>query len=107
MADYLIIGNGVAGTTAAESIRGHDKEGKITIVTNEDLPFYFRPRLNDFISREISEEKLVAKQDSWYNDLKIDLVLRKEVIGGNAEEKTITTQDNQVFSYDSISDCCR
>jgi len=50
MTDYLIIGNGVAGTTAAENIRKTDKEGNITIMTGEDLPFYHRIRLTEYIS---------------------------------------------------------
>ena len=39
---YLIIGNGVAGTTAAENIRANDPHGEITVITDEDLPFYYR-----------------------------------------------------------------
>ena len=102
MADYLIIGNGIAGTTAAENIRSHDKDGKIRIVTDEDLPFYFRPRLNDFISKEITENKLLAKDDNWYKDLMIDLVLKKRITGANEKKKIVTTQDNEEYSYDSL-----
>ena len=40
MKKYVIVGNGVAGTTAAENIRKLDGEGSITVITNEDLPFY-------------------------------------------------------------------
>jgi len=50
MTRYLIIGNGVAGTTAAENIRKQDKDGDITIITEEDLPFYSRIRLNEYIA---------------------------------------------------------
>jgi NADPH-dependent 2,4-dienoyl-CoA reductase/sulfur reductase-like enzyme len=39
MANYLIVGNGVAGATAAENIRKLDKDGTITVVTEEDLFF--------------------------------------------------------------------
>jgi len=35
----------VAGTTAAENIRKLNKDGDITIVTDEDLSFYYRIRL--------------------------------------------------------------
>ena len=61
MGNYLIIGNGVAGTTAAENIRKQDKEGRITIFSDEDLPFYYRLRLNELISGDISETQLIAK----------------------------------------------
>ena len=46
---YLIVGNGVAGTTAAEAIRLQDQTGGITILSEEDIPFYYRIRLNEFI----------------------------------------------------------
>ena len=35
MKNYLIVGNGVAGTTAAENVRKQDKEGKITQAMSE------------------------------------------------------------------------
>jgi len=63
MTNYLIIGNGVAGTTAAENIRKTDEEGDITIVTGEDLPFYHRIRLTEYISGEIVEDDLVARKN--------------------------------------------
>ena len=75
MSKYLIVGNGVAGTTAAENIRKHDSEGSITIVTDEDLAFYYRIRINEFISGDINEQDLLAKKDKWYMDSGIDLSL--------------------------------
>ena len=59
MTHYVIVGNGVAGTTAAENIRKHDKEGAITIVTEEDQPFYYRVRLPEYISGDVSEQDLM------------------------------------------------
>ena len=57
---YLIIGNGVAGTTAAENIRANDSDAWITIVTTEDIPFYYRIRLNDCLSGEIGKQGKIA-----------------------------------------------
>src|SRR3989338_11650313 len=37
---YLIIGGGVAGTTAAETIRQNDSEGRIIIVSDEPYRHY-------------------------------------------------------------------
>ncbi|MCD4764321.1 MAG: hypothetical protein K8R28_09920 [Desulfobacterales bacterium] len=76
MKKYLIIGNGVAGTTAAEFIRKQDVKGKITIVTGEALPFYYRIRLNEYISADISEQTLVAKKQQWFKDNNIDLKIK-------------------------------
>ena len=73
MTDYVIIGNGVAGTTAAENIRKNDKEGPITMVTEEGLPFYYRVRLNEYISGGVTEQELIAKKDKWYREQNIEL----------------------------------
>ncbi len=35
MAEHVIIGNGVAGIKAAETIRKHDPNGKITMIGDE------------------------------------------------------------------------
>lgn len=102
MANYLIIGNGVAGTTAAENIRRLDKEGDITIVTDEDLPFYYRVRLNEYISGEVDEQGLMARKQGWYSDQDIDLKLNTRIVGAEAQEKAVVTEDNQKLGYDCL-----
>lgn len=102
MKQYVIIGNGVAGTTAAEYIRKNDEQGNITIITDEDLPFYYRIRLNEFISGDIQEGDLVAKADAWYRERKIDLKLETRVAGGSADEKFVVTDRQEKFPYDAL-----
>jgi len=102
MPNYVIIGNGVAGTTAAENIRKMDKEGNITIVTDEDLPFYYRIRLNEFISGDITEQDLIAKGDQWYRDQNIDLKLMTRIVRAELREKIIITENKERLSYDRL-----
>ena len=102
MTGYLIIGNGVAGTTAAENIRKQDKEGTITIATDESVPFYWRIQLNEYIEGELSEDKLYARKKEWYGDQGIDLRLNTPIQGGDVKEKVVTTRDNQKLPYDRL-----
>jgi nitrite reductase (NADH) large subunit len=102
MAHYVIIGNGVAGTTAAENIRKLDQAGEITVVTEESTPFYYRMRLPDFLSGDIAEDKLTAKKDQWYKDQGIDLKLRTRVQGADPGEKAIHTQSGSEIPYDRL-----
>lgn len=102
MKNYLIVGNGVAGTTAAENVRKQDKEGKITIVTDEDFPFYWRLRLNEYLAGDITEEALAAKKAQWYGDQRIDLKLKTLIAGADPNEKVVFTEDKQRLSYDSL-----
>ncbi len=102
MTKYLIIGNGIAGTTAAENIRKQDNAGDLTIVTDEDLPFYYRIRLSDYISEEVTQDELVAKNDQWYKDHDINLKIRTRIIGAKPQEKSVITEDNQGLPYDRL-----
>jgi nitrite reductase (NADH) large subunit len=102
MTNYLIIGNGVSGTTAAEYIRKLDKEGNIKMVTDEDLPFYYRLRLNEYISGDLKEQALIAKGEKWYRDQNIDLEVRNPIVGAKPNEKIVITENNQGLPYDLL-----
>jgi nitrite reductase (NADH) large subunit len=102
MSTYVILGNGVAGATAAESIRKLDSKGKITLLTEEDFPFYYRIRLNEYISGDIQEEALKAKKDGWYGDQGIELRLKSRVVGGDPVRKVVVTEDKQELPYDML-----
>jgi nitrite reductase (NADH) large subunit len=43
---YVILGNGVAGVHAAETIRQLDPNGKITMISDEVFPPYCRPMIS-------------------------------------------------------------
>jgi nitrite reductase (NADH) large subunit len=102
MANYLIIGNGVAGTTAAENIRKQDEKGNVTLVTDEDLPFYWRIQLNEYISGDITEERLLAKKEDWYRDQNMTLKLKTRIVGADAQKKVVVTEDGEELGYDRL-----
>lgn len=102
MTEYLIIGNGVAGTTAAENIRKLDKSGNITVVTEESTPFYYRMRLPEFISGDLTEDKLSGKKGQWYKDQGIDLRLKTHIQAADSGKRAVVTQDNHEIPYDRL-----
>jgi nitrite reductase (NADH) large subunit len=102
MKKYVIIGNGVAGTTAAENIRKNDREGQISIITDESLPFYYRVRLNEFISGDIDGEGLIVKKEKWYKENRISLLLDTSVTAADPDKKVVFTKDDQAYTYDVL-----
>jgi len=102
MSGYLVIGNGVAGTTAAENIRKNDKKGEITIVTDEDTPFYYRLRLNEYIGGDITEQGLTAKKNDWYGREDIKLMLKTRITGADPAEKSVITERGKKLSYEQL-----
>jgi len=99
---YLIVGNGVAGTTAAAVIRKNDPEGGITIITDEAYPFYSRIRLMEFLSGDVDEQGLVIRKPQWYEDNRITLVLNEEVTGIDPAIKALQTSSSAVHHFDRL-----
>ncbi len=55
---YVIVGNGVAGVTAAQSIVRADPAAEVHIFGAEPYPYYQRPRLLEFLAGEIETPNL-------------------------------------------------
>ena len=99
---FVIIGNGVAGTTAAATIRKLDDQGKIIIISEDHYPFYSRIRLPDFLSNEVDENGLIIRKETWYKENRIDLLLNKTVTDIDTAAKQVITPDNLTIQYDRL-----
>jgi len=99
---YLIIGNGVAGTAAAENIRKRDHTGEITILTEEGTPFYSRIRLIEYLAGEANEEDIVIHSKEWYEKNKMELHLDAHVSSIDREAEEAVTAAGEHFSYDRL-----
>jgi NAD(P)H-nitrite reductase large subunit len=58
---YVIVGSGIAGLSAAESIRQHDPPAVISMVSEEPHPFYSRPGLAYFLRKDFPERQLTIR----------------------------------------------
>lgn len=76
---YVVVGNGVAGNRAAEVLREGDPEARVTIVSDEATPFYFRHKLRDFVVGAADEDALLVRPLSWWSDRRIRLRLGQRV----------------------------
>lgn len=99
---YVIVGNGVAGTTAAEQIRHHDAEGTISIITDERYPFYNRIRLIEYLTGKISEEDLAMKQASWYREQGMTLLTDTTVEDADPGSKKLILSSGKHVPYDRL-----
>jgi nitrite reductase (NADH) large subunit len=100
--NILIIGNGVAGITAAKTIRQKSPEAVITVVTDEQFAYYNRPALIDFIAGRKKEEDLYFYPDSWYAQNNIKVLLEKSVQKLELSSKSAILDDNSRISYDKL-----
>ena len=89
--EYVIIGNGIAGTSAAEAIRRLDRQGAITLIADEDQAPYCRPMISSLLAGDIAAERLGIRPPSFYDDLDI-----KPVLGNRVQSVDFSTRKVRV-----------
>ncbi|HBD09149.1 MAG TPA: NAD(P)/FAD-dependent oxidoreductase [Syntrophobacteraceae bacterium] len=99
--NYVIIGNGVAGIHAAETIRQFDPNGKITMISDEVFPPYCRPMISMVLEGVVPPEKLPIRSSSFYEELKIEPVLGKRVSAVNLDNRAVSV-NGKVYPYDKL-----
>ncbi len=74
---YVIIGNGIAGTTAADTLR-------------------------KFLQGVIVEQKVMIRDFAWHEQRNITLVTETMVTDVNTDERVVVTDDGQKYPYDAL-----
>jgi nitrite reductase (NADH) large subunit len=99
---YVIVGGGVAGVTTAKEIRKLDPKGQIDLYSSEPYPYYFRPKLWEFIAGKITPEESYYRPESWYAGQGIDLHLDTVAEGLDSDNCVLTFRDGKKVPYDRL-----
>jgi nitrite reductase (NADH) large subunit len=98
----IIIGNGLAGTLAAKTVRELEPEAGIDIFGEEKYAYYPRPNLIEFLAGRLPYEKLFAFPESWSVRQRIGLHFGERVARIRPDERTIETGSGGTFPYDAL-----
>jgi len=74
---YVVIGDGAAGTTAAQYARRRDPDAKITIFSDDPNAAYYRAALTNYLIGELREDQLFAVPPDFYARNRIERVLAR------------------------------
>ncbi|HSX58098.1 MAG TPA: FAD-dependent oxidoreductase [Candidatus Saccharimonadales bacterium] len=99
--DYLILGGGIAGTTAAEEIRRKDENSSITIITEEADRLYSRVLLPHFLRNENTPESLFVRPVDSYPQKNLELLTSTKITKVDTQNRQVTT-DKEEFSYKKL-----
>lgn len=99
--DYVIIGGGVAGTTAAETIRSIDETGTIAIISDEPHRLYSRVLLPHYVKGKLAESQIFLRQGAMYDAKRITFLApcRVERL---IDSKTIQTDRYGVLEFGKL-----
>ena len=98
---YLIVGNGIAGKTAARVIRKYENDADITIVTDSGNRFFFRPDIIESFGNNVEFEGIVSRTDEDY-DPTVTLVVEKKVVQIDDVKNQVILDDNEILLYDKL-----
>lgn len=99
---YVIIGDGIAGATAAEEVREHDEEAEIKIFTEESEPLYNRIMLKTYMKGTLPKQYTRVHDENWYKKRDIDLRLETRIENVDKDNQKVKTEDGESFEYDKL-----
>lgn len=100
--NHVIVGNGVAGVTAAQSIIRADPTAEVHIFGEEPYPYYRRPLLWEFIASQIEQDELYFRPAGWYAERGIHLHMGIRVTVLVPSEHRLTLSDGTAVTYDRL-----
>ena len=100
--DYLVIGGGIAGTTAAETLREEDPHAKIAILEAEPHVLYSRVLIPKYIKGQIQKEALFLRKISDYAEKNINFYPSAKVLKINPEKREAILKNGSIFSYKKL-----
>ncbi len=98
---YVIVGNGFAGTTAAEQLRKHDPSCSIVLFTDEPYTLYNRIALPPMLRKQVTEQKVIMRDLAWHEKLNIELHLETRVDCVVPAEKVVQAAGKS-YPYDAM-----
>jgi NADPH-dependent 2,4-dienoyl-CoA reductase/sulfur reductase-like enzyme/nitrite reductase/ring-hydroxylating ferredoxin subunit len=100
---FIILGGGAAGSVAAETLRQAGFQGRVVMLSREDiLPFDRTALSKKYLQNDSKKDSLVLRSSEFYNEWDIEVYSHKSVTKVEAAKKTITFEDNTTLEYDAL-----
>jgi NAD(P)H-nitrite reductase large subunit len=99
---YLIIGNSAGGIGAAEAIRQVDKEGALTIVSEEPYPAYSRPLISKYLAGERTLEGILFRPLDFYDQNNILFLPGKKVTHLELDQRAARLEDSEQIAWEKL-----
>ncbi len=98
--DHLLIGGGLAAANCARWLREEGAEGSILLVGREPDPPYNRPPLTKgYLRGQESREEVLFRPDEWWEEQKIELMLRTSVMKLDASERVARLSTKEEIEF--------
>ncbi|HAF20790.1 MAG TPA: NAD(P)/FAD-dependent oxidoreductase [Chloroflexi bacterium] len=99
---YVVLGNGIAGQTAAEELRKLDADASIVMIAAERHPLYNRVALPRYLRGQVRREKVFMRTAEDYTRQNLDIHFETWATEVDFARKVVRTNRDQEFEYDAL-----
>lgn len=99
MPDFVIVGGGLAGATAAGTLRDRGFDGRIVLIGGEAMAPYERPPLSKEYLRGESDHRFV-RPDGWYEENSVEARFGVRAERLNAAERVVELEGGERVPFD-------
>lgn len=99
---FVILGNGVAGLSAAEAIRDRNRTASIVMISDEAFDTYNRPMLTKTMMAGFTPSQIAVHEESWYKEKNIIRLLSKKVTSIDTKEQQVELDDGMKMKYTKL-----
>ena len=100
---FVIVGGGLAGAKAAETLRSEGFDGRVVLLGAEIERPYERPPLSkEYLRGEAGREKVYVHEDRFYEENEIDLRLRTSVAAIDAAAHEAVLESGERLAFDRL-----
>jgi NADPH-dependent 2,4-dienoyl-CoA reductase/sulfur reductase-like enzyme len=100
---FVIVGAGLAGASAAETLRKEGFDGSIELIGAEPYRPYIRPPLSkEYLSGKDDLETVFVHPENWYAENNVKLVTGTKAVGLDPAAHTVTLSDGEAVHYDKL-----
>jgi phenylglyoxylate dehydrogenase epsilon subunit len=99
---YLIVGASHAGLSAVDAIRTHDREGSLTVVTQENCFPYSPTILPYIVSGKVDPERIFLRDAAEFDGLAVRFIHGKQAISVDGASHVVTLDSDESISYEKL-----
>ena len=100
---FVIVGGGLAGAKAAETLREDGFAGRIVLIAAEDeLPYERPPLSKQYLLGSAPREEAYVQPREFYGEREIELLTGAAATAVDVAEHRVTLADGRGFSYDRL-----
>jgi 3-phenylpropionate/trans-cinnamate dioxygenase ferredoxin reductase subunit len=101
--NFVIVGGGLAGASAAEELRKQGFDGSIRLIAGEEHEPYIRPPLSKgYLSGSDGLDAVYVHPKQWYADNRIEVVTGTRVTAIDRAAHAVTLSTGDTLGYDKL-----